>query len=72
MFFCYTFFVFLGLSGSIVIGEDGIRKAVYLLSMFANKQGLLKSFLKFEVINTNSVCQIFTFFFFNSTKNCLF
>lgn len=43
------------MTGSVVIDQDGNRRAMYLFSMYINKNGLLKSFLKFEITTKNYV-----------------
>ncbi|KAI6227487.1 Guanylate cyclase [Aphelenchoides fujianensis] len=52
---------FEGLSGTVAIGADGVRNSIYMLSMFADKQGTLKPYITFvvadkgvEIQNTSS------------------
>lgn len=48
-FFTGIEFSFIGLSGTVTIGEDGIRNSIYMLSIYEDKQATLKPWMSFVV-----------------------
>jgi hypothetical protein len=40
---------FIGLSGTVTIGEDGVRNSIYMLSSYVDKEANLKPWVSFVV-----------------------
>lgn len=55
----YVCFVFSGMSGTIVVGDDGVRDSIYMLSMYKDKEANLKPYVSFQISGTNVVSNKF-------------